>query len=39
MVLQTFSTHDYRKTDTLNLWENYIYNTLLAHFQYLDRQP
>jgi hypothetical protein len=39
MVLQTFSTHDYRKTDTMNLWENYIFNTLLAHFQYLDRQP
>ena len=38
MVLQTFSTHNYKKTDTLNLWENYIYNTLLSHFEYLDSQ-
>jgi len=39
MVLQTFSTHNYKKADTISLWENYIFNTLLAHFKYLDANP
>ncbi len=39
MILQTFSTHNYKKFDTISLWENYIFNTLLAHFNYLDMQP
>lgn len=39
MILQTFPTHNYKKYDTIYLWENYIYNTLLAHFEYLDAQP
>lgn len=36
MVLQTFSTHDYGKEDTINLWQNYIYNTLISRFEYVD---
>ncbi len=39
MVLQTFSTHNYKKYDTIYLWQNYIFNTLLAHFEYIDEQP
>ncbi|MEE4194926.1 MAG: hypothetical protein V2J07_06990, partial [Anaerolineae bacterium] len=39
MILQTFSTHNYKKFDTISLWQNYIFNTLLAHFNYLDAQP
>lgn len=39
MILQTFSTHNYKKVDTISLWQNYIYNTLLAHFEYMDSQP
>ena len=35
MVWQTFSTHDYKDQDMINLWQNYIYNTLLARFDYL----
>ncbi|NSW53859.1 MAG: hypothetical protein HPY85_15265 [Anaerolineae bacterium] len=36
MILQTFSTHSYKKADTLALWENYITNALLSHFAYVD---
>ena len=32
VVFQTFSTHDYKEGDMVPLWENYIYNTLKAHF-------
>jgi len=32
VVFQTFSTHDYNEGDIVPLWENYIYNTLKAHF-------
>lgn len=35
MVWQTFSTHDYKDQDMINLWQNYIYNTLQARFDYL----
>lgn len=35
MVWQTFSTHDYQYQDMINLWQNYIYNTLLARYEYL----
>jgi hypothetical protein len=35
MVWQTFSTHDYKYQDMINMWQNYIYNTLLARYEYL----
>ena len=35
LLLQTFSTHDYRHDDIVALWQNYIYNTLKAHFESL----
>jgi hypothetical protein len=35
MVWQTFSTHDYKYQDMINLWQNYVYNTLLARYDYL----
>jgi hypothetical protein len=34
VIVQTFSSHDYRQDDVVRLWENYIYNTLRAHFEY-----
>jgi hypothetical protein len=33
LILQTFSTHDYRENEIVPLWENYIYNTLKARFE------
>ena len=35
MIWQTFSTHDYRTEEMINLWQNYIYNTLQARYRYL----
>ena len=35
MIWQTFSTHDYKTQDMINLWQNYIYNTLRARFDSL----
>lgn len=32
VILQTFSTHDYRKSDVTDLWQNYVYYTLKNHF-------
>ena len=32
VVFQTFSNHDYKEGDMVPLLENYIYNTLKAHF-------
>jgi len=32
VIFQTFSDHDYHESDIVPLWENYIYNTLQAHF-------
>ncbi len=32
VIFQTFSDHDYHEEDVVPLWENYIYNTLKAHF-------
>lgn len=32
VILQTFSTHDYRKSDMTDLWQNYVYYTLNNHF-------
>lgn len=33
MVWQTFCTHDYKDQDMINLWQNYIYNTLMARYE------
>ncbi len=35
MIWQTFSTHDYRTQEMTNLWQNYIYNTLMARYTYV----
>lgn len=35
MIWQTFSTHDYKTQDMINLWQNYIINTLRARYDYL----
>lgn len=32
LIIQTHSTHNYRQDDMVRLWQNYIYNTLKAHF-------
>lgn len=32
MVWQTFCTHDYKDQEMINLWQNYIYNTLKARY-------
>lgn len=33
VIIQTYSSHDYRQEDVVRLWENYIYNALRAHFE------
>ena len=35
MIWQTFSTHDYKTQDMINMWQNYIHNTLMARYEYL----
>ena len=35
MIFQTFATHDYKYEQMIPLWENYIVNTLTAHFNYV----
>lgn len=34
-IIQTFSSHDYKRETMQALWENYITNTLTSHFQAL----
>jgi hypothetical protein len=34
-IIQTFSSHDYKRETMQMLWENYITNTLTSHFQAL----
>jgi hypothetical protein len=36
MIWQLFSTHDYKTQEMINLWQNYIYNTLQARYEYLN---
>jgi hypothetical protein len=36
MIWQTFSTHDYKTQDMINLWQNYIYHTLQARYENLN---
>ncbi len=38
MILQTYSTHDYRQDKTVPLWENFMTVTLTHHFEYMDAQ-
>lgn len=35
MIWQTFSTHDYKTQDMINLWQNYIIHTLKTRYAYL----
>lgn len=35
LVIQTFSTHDYEYNLMLELWQNYIINSLTNHYKYL----
>ncbi|MGC8856861.1 MAG: hypothetical protein ACP5QU_08685 [Anaerolineae bacterium] len=35
MVIQTFSTHDYKSSIMIPLWQNYIIYTLTNHYKYL----
>jgi hypothetical protein len=32
MILQGFSSHEYRRQDIVPLWQNYIYQTLKSHY-------
>jgi hypothetical protein len=32
VIIQTFSTHDYRRSDMTDLWQNMVYYTLKNHF-------
>jgi len=34
VIIQSYSSHDYRNDDVVRLWENYIYNALRARFEY-----
>lgn len=36
VFIQTFSTHDYRQSETVNLWVNMMTNALINHFNYMD---
>lgn len=36
VIFQTFSDHDFRESDTLQLWQNYITWTLTNHFKALE---
>jgi hypothetical protein len=37
MIWQTFSTHDYKTQDMINLWQNYIMHVLKARYTYLQQ--
>lgn len=37
-VFQSFSNHDFRKNEVMDLWENYITYTLTNHFKALEAQ-
>ncbi|MFN2236170.1 MAG: hypothetical protein ACK2U1_18235 [Anaerolineales bacterium] len=34
VIIQTYSSHDYRQDDVVRLWENFIYNALRSRFEY-----
>lgn len=35
LIIQTYSTHSYGEDRVIRMWENYIYNTLKARYNYL----
>ena len=35
VIIQTYSTHSYGESRVIQMWENYIYNTLRARYDYL----
>jgi hypothetical protein len=35
MVIQTFSSHDYKQDLVETLWENYITYTLTRHYEFI----
>ncbi len=39
LIIQTYSTHSYREDHVIRVWENYIYNTLKARYDYLAANP
>jgi hypothetical protein len=38
LIIQTFSSHDYKSADMINLWQNYIYYTLKNHFEFINNK-
>ena len=38
LIIQTYSTHSYGENRVIQIWENYIYNTLKARYDYLASQ-
>jgi len=34
MIWQSFNSHEYQMEDVVNLWQNYIYQSLKSHFAY-----
>ncbi|MBT3320655.1 MAG: hypothetical protein HN392_00025 [Anaerolineae bacterium] len=38
LIIQTYSTHSYGEDRVIRMWENYIYNTLKARYDYLASQ-
>lgn len=36
MIIQTFSSHDYKQSQIQALWKNYITYTLIKHYEYLE---
>ena len=38
VIIQTYSTHSYGEDRVIRMWENYIYNTLQARYDYLASQ-
>ncbi len=39
LILQTYSTHSYGQERIVLMWQNYIYNTLKARYDYLASRP
>lgn len=38
MIWQTFDTHDYKYNDMINIWQNYVINTLQARYDFVINQ-
>lgn len=39
LIIQTYSSHSYGQDRIIRMWQNYIYNTLKARYEYLAAQP